>query len=112
MNFDGFTAHKLGDLSKLLDEKMDKWLETRRIGIAEYDPEVNAINLHVYSGSNVYQVDLDRCKTQKEFVDWIIHLSGKTWCKGSVLTDFVHCLEWAIRERDDEDLYTFFQLNK
>lgn len=112
MNFDGFTAHKLSDLDALVDARMDKWLETRRTGVARYDPDLNVIELDVYQGQNGYQIDLDRCRTQKDLLDWIFHLSGKTWCKGSVLTDFIHCLEWAIREKEDQSLWEYFKLNK
>jgi hypothetical protein len=111
MEFDGFTAHKLSDLDALIDRKMDEWLKSRRRGLAEYDPDENTIRLHIGPGSNAYQIDLDRCKTQRELLDWIFHLSGKTWCKGSVLTDFIQCLMWAIREKEDQDLWAYFKLN-
>jgi hypothetical protein len=110
MNFDGFKAHKVGDLTALIDEKMDQWLETRRIGLAEYDPDTQTIKLYVYAGQNTYNIDLDRCKTQRDLLDWLFHISGKTWCKGSVLTDFIQCLTWAIREKEDQDLWAYFKL--
>lgn len=112
MNFDGFTAYTTGELDALCDAKMDEWLKTRRVGVAEYDADLNLIELDVYQGHNGYQIDLDRCKTQKELLDWIFHLSGKTWCKGSVMIDFIHCLEWAIREKEDQSLWEYFKLNK
>jgi hypothetical protein len=112
MNFEGFKAYTMGELDSLADAKMDEWLETRRVGVAEYDPDTQTIRLYVYAGQNTYQIDLDRCKTQKELLDWILHLSGKTWCKGSVMIDFIHCLEWAIRERHDQSLWEYFKLNK
>lgn len=108
MNFDGFTAHRLSDLDALVDAQMDTWLETRRIGVATYDADLNLIELDVYPSHTGYQIDLDRCKTKEELLDWIFHLSGKTWCKGSVLTDFIQCLTWAIREKEDQTLYAFF----
>lgn len=110
MNFDGFIARTADEMDALFDAEMDKWLETRQIGIAEYDPEINAIKLHVYSGNSVYEVDLDRCKTKDDLLHWVFHLMGKRWCKDSFLTDFFQCLEWAIREREDETLWQFFKI--
>lgn len=107
----GFKAYTVKELDALIDAKMDKWLETRRIGVAEYDPDANIIDLSVAAGYH-YEVDLDRCRTQKESLDWIFHLAGKAWCKGSTLTDFIHCLEWAIREKEDQSLWEYFKLNK
>ncbi len=106
-----FKAYTIKELDALVDAEMDKWLETRQIGVARYDPDARIIDLSDGAGYT-YEVDLDRCKTKKDLLDWIFHLAGKKWCKGSVLTDFIHCLEWAIRERDDQSLWEYFKLNK
>jgi hypothetical protein len=105
-----FKAYTMNELEALADAKMDEWLKTRRIGVAEYDPDLNVIKLHVYSGNNAYQVDLDRCKTKDDLLNWVFHLMGKRWCKGAFLTDFFQCLEWTIREKEDQNLWQFFKV--
>jgi hypothetical protein len=109
MKSDGFKAYTMDELEVLARQEMAEWLKTRRVGLAEYDPEANIIKLHVYFGNSVYEVDLDRCKTQEELLHWVFHLLGKRWCKDSLLTDFFHCLRWAIKEREDKNLYAFFK---
>lgn len=109
MKSDGFKAYTIGELEAMAEAQMNEWLKTRRIGLAEYDPETNVIKLHVYSGNSVYEVDLDRCQTKEDLLDWVFHLLGKRWCKDSLLTDFFHCLEWVIREKKDQNLYTYFK---
>src|SRR5947199_285017 len=76
----------LGEFLNTETEDAKQWREIQRIGCAEYVSETNVIWLHVENMR--YEVDLDRCKTAKELVDWLFHLAGKVWCKGSVLTDF------------------------
>jgi hypothetical protein len=99
----------LAELDAAVEADRAAWRETRRIGCAEYDPETNVINLHVYEGNRSYEVDLDRCETAAELADWLFHLAGKRWCKGSVLTDFIRTLERAIEERHGQDAREYFK---
>jgi hypothetical protein len=112
MNFDGFTACTLDELKARADAQMDKWLETRRIGVAEYDPEVSVIKLYVFQGWSPYEIDLNYLKTAPQLLNMIFHVSGKSWCKDSVMTDFLHCLTWTIRELHDEEPEKFFKIWK
>jgi hypothetical protein len=81
------------------------------VGCAEYDPKVNVIRLWVYKGGNDdHEVNLEMCQTAEQFAHWVIRISGNTWCKGAVLTDFMHCLKNAIRERHNKDLYSYFKV--
>jgi hypothetical protein len=111
MNFDGFKAHTLAELDALADEQMDRWLETRKEGIAEYDPKTNVIRLHLENMAP-YEIIFEYLQTAPQLLNMIFHLSGKNWCKGSVLIDFIHCLEWAIREKEDQSLWQFYKLDK
>jgi predicted NAD-dependent protein-ADP-ribosyltransferase YbiA (DUF1768 family) len=36
-----------------------------------------------------YEVDLDRLKTYRDFVDWINQLSGKSWITSEMIYDFI-----------------------
>jgi hypothetical protein len=40
-----------------------------------------------------YQVDLDRCNTSAEVLDWIIQVSKKTWATREVIADLVLMLD-------------------
>lgn len=69
-----------------------------RHGKAEYVPENNTIRLHVYP-HNFYEIDLDRCVTPEQTLDWTFHISKKTWCDGETLKNFVRCLIIARRDQ-------------
>jgi hypothetical protein len=45
-----------------------------------------------------YEVDLDRLKTYRDFVDWINQLSGKSWITSEMIYDFIQ------KVRDHTDL--------
>jgi hypothetical protein len=100
----------LSDLENRANEEWEKWLEYRRIGSASYDPEINVICLHVYPNDDWYEIDLDRCKTASQLADWIAQLSGKNWCRGSLMTDFILCLQHAIKERYGKSLHSYFKV--
>ena len=34
---------------------------------------------------HVYDVDLERCRTSAETLDWIAQVAGKTWCDDAAL---------------------------
>jgi hypothetical protein len=99
----------MAEIEARADAKWNEWLKTRRIGCAEYDPEDNVIVLYVYPGNSTYEVDLDRCQTSAELADWIFHLAAKTWCKGSVMMDFIQCLKNAIEERHGKNPFAYFK---
>lgn len=98
----------LGEFLNTESDEAKQWRLTRRIGCAEYIPETNVVNLYVYNGDSPYEVDLDRCTTAAELADWLFHLAGKTWCKGSVLTDLILCLDKAIEERHGKNAQEYF----
>jgi hypothetical protein len=87
-----------------------QWLATHRIGCAKYDPEYNTITLDTGINSYRYEIDLDRCKTAKEFTHWMAHLVHKTWCRGSVITDFIRCLNSALEERHGKNMFGYFKV--
>lgn len=39
-----------------------------------------------------YAVDLERCRTSAEMLDWIMQVSGKLWADDAVLAGLVHAL--------------------
>lgn len=60
----------------------------RTWGNWHYHPETQEL---VYSAAhaNAYAVDLDRCKTCSEILDWIMHLDGKRWTTAEDVGDLV-----------------------
>lgn len=37
--------------------------------------------------TQTYKIHLDRCKTHAQILDWVIHLSGKTWGNQQLLKE-------------------------
>lgn len=66
---------------------------------AEYRPDIHAIWLYVPPHGNVYEIDLDRCTTAKQALDWIFHVAKKPWCSGDMLQAFIRCLQQSCRDR-------------
>lgn len=51
------------------------------------------LELRTLTYKNGYWVDLDRCKSSAEVLDWIIQVSEKTWCSDRVIADLVRSLD-------------------
>ena len=45
-----------------------------------------------YSARNVYEIDIDRVKTNKEAMEWILRVSQKSWCNDKILANLVYAL--------------------
>jgi hypothetical protein len=58
----------------------------------------------VVNGAYPYHVDLERCNTAAQVLDWIMQVAGKTWCDGQLLHDLVECLDRAFYERFGTDV--------
>lgn len=54
-----------------------------------YDAKINAILIHVHPGYE-YEVDLDRCRTAAQALDWIHQVGpcSKTWGR-EIIADFL-----------------------
>ena len=54
-----------------------------------------AMTLELHKGGHqepVYDVDLERCRTPAEVLDWIMHIQGKHWASDEVLAGLVRSL--------------------
>jgi hypothetical protein len=40
-----------------------------------------------------YEVDLERCRTAAEILDWIAQVAGKNWATDQILADLVRALD-------------------
>ena len=79
----------------------------------EFDQKNLTLNLHDTSSTGTkrlaYYVDLEECATSAQVLDWIMHISEKTWATNNVLAGLVRdlrlylgpeiCFEAAQRER-------------
>ncbi len=41
----------------------------------------------------IYDVDLERCRTSAEVLDWIFQIHGKTWATAEILKDLLDALD-------------------
>ena len=48
------------------------------------------------TGAWVYSVDLERCRTSAEVLDWIFQVSTKTWAPPEVVGELVRALDAAL----------------
>ena len=59
-------------------------LSRRTYGPWMYVSQTNALQLRAYP-SACYEVDLDRCRTDRQRTDWIRHVSQKAWGTSDVV---------------------------
>jgi len=50
-----------------------------------YDPKT----YEVCERAGSYRIDLERCLTSAQLLDWIYQIRGKVWCSDVVLAEFV-----------------------
>ncbi len=58
-----------------------------------YDHDRLALDLFNIEGHWIYEVDLERCRTSAEVLDWIFQVAGKTWCTDKILGGLIHMLD-------------------
>ncbi len=44
-------------------------------------------------GREVYEVDLEQCRTSAAMLDWIMQIAGKLWATDTVLAGLVHAFD-------------------
>ena len=56
-------------------------MNERRWGAWRYNPDNLTLEIDSkVSGGNPYYVDLERCSTSSQVLDWLCQLRGKKWC--------------------------------
>lgn len=93
-------------LLEIMAEQADRKPKLKN-GIAEYVPENETILFRIPTGGT-YEVDLDRCRTHEEALDWIFHLKEKVWVTAVVLFDFLTTLNEAFLFRYGIQVRSFF----
>jgi hypothetical protein len=58
-----------------------------------YDAERLVLELHDEAGRWLYEVDLERCRTSAEVLDWIFQVTKKRWATDAVIGGLVRELE-------------------
>ncbi len=86
---------RLVSLAELLDEmregefppSVEDWASWR----------VDPTNFTLVAGTwSRYYVDLERCLTPPQVLDWIFQVSNKTWGTAEVLAGLVHALDYVL----------------
>jgi hypothetical protein len=101
-------------MAKSIGEWIDEVMLSKpqlRHGNSEYRPGNNVILLHLSKPTGrIYEVDLDRCTTAAQALDWILHISKKTWCEGDTLLNFTRCLDAACHHRHGMSAFSYFDV--
>jgi hypothetical protein len=62
-----------------------------------FSPETLTLNHYDSRGTNVYEVDLERCTTSAQMLDWIMQVAMKRWATDRVLASLVHALDAVLK---------------
>jgi len=54
---------------------------------------------HPKKGGYDYPIDLERCTTPAQVLDWIVQVSEKPWCDGELLVALIEAIDEACHER-------------
>ncbi len=57
-----------------------------------------SIDILLEGNRRVYSVDLERCQTSAEVLDWLAHLHAKSWVTPRVMHDVLTALNDAFRK--------------
>jgi hypothetical protein len=75
------------DFRKVLDECMARARRTRW-GTWIYHESNFTLECRDQRGQ-LYEIDLDRCRTSAEVLDWIFQVHGKTWATPRIMSDLL-----------------------
>jgi len=63
----------------------------------QFDPVRRVLTFYKQPGWWVYEVDLDRCSTSAQVLDWIFQITQKRWATDHVLAALRHALNAMLR---------------
>ena len=58
-----------------------------------FDRDRWVLDLFTDEGRWIYDIDLERCRTSSEVLNWIAQVSKKTWASDAILADLVRKLD-------------------
>jgi hypothetical protein len=67
--------------------------EIREGSRAHINEELLTIEIDTGHCDHTYQVDLERCNTPGQMLDWIFQVKSKTWATPEIMFDFLTALE-------------------
>lgn len=62
-----------------------------------FDQEQRTLDIHV-DGRQVYRIDLDRCTSPAQILDWLMQVHHKRWCTPELFWKIVRRLDYAAQE--------------
>ena len=83
------------DLLKPMDLLKMKW-RPRNNGLWRLNPEHLTLTLYKKGVPN-YEVDLERCRSSAEILDWIGQICGKTWATSEIVGELALALNDYLR---------------
>jgi hypothetical protein len=80
---------KEGDIALKTKLKQNKW------GRWKYNPATHCLEIEKQEGGYIshYEVDLDRCNTGAELLDWIYQVKDKNWISPDDVADLVYAVD-------------------
>lgn len=64
------------------------------------DREALCLVLRDEQGRELYDVDLERCRTSAAVLDWICQVAGKTWADDRILSGLVRALDHYLHPQE------------
>lgn len=71
--------------------------EQEALSIWRFDPQTRVLSYFNERGAWLYEVDLDRCRTSAELLDWIFQVAQKRWATDRVLAALIHAMNAVLR---------------
>lgn len=63
--------------------------DSENVSLVRYNKDHNAIDFHNDEGLVDYSIGLDEAETLYGYLDWVFHLSEKSWCTPQTLHAFI-----------------------
>jgi putative alpha-1,2-mannosidase len=63
-----------------------------------FNREMLTIEVDQGRGGAFYEIDLERCNTPAQMLDWIYQLHGKAWVTATIMYEILGAFERACRE--------------
>lgn len=79
--------------AKRMTEALEKYKRGRKDSYAVFDPTSLCILVYNEDRVQVYEIDLERCTTAGQALDWIYQLYHKTWVTPVILRDIIECMD-------------------
>lgn len=66
---------------------------TPQFGGWSLDRRTLCLVLRDVNGDDLYEIDLERCRTSAQLLDWVMQVAGKLWATDAVLAGLVRALD-------------------